>query len=76
MVEKVYEPSVADVVQVKCQRQICEGMVAEVGTAEHHKLKEVLFTTILGEPGRILRLCGQNASHQLDKPVRDYALQS
>ena len=40
MVEQLCEPTVSDVVEVKYQRQVCEGMVAEVGTPDAIKSKE------------------------------------
>ncbi len=43
MVEQVCEPSVGDVVKVKYQRQICEGVVAEVGTPDAMNSKEEAF---------------------------------
>lgn len=43
MVEQVCEPAVGDVVKVKYQRQVCQGMVAEVGTLDAIKLKEEAF---------------------------------
>ena len=43
MVEQVCEPSVGDVVKVKYQRQIYEGVVAEVGTPDAMNLKEEAF---------------------------------
>ena len=32
MIEQVSEPAVGDVVKVKFQHQVCEGVLAEVGT--------------------------------------------
>ena len=43
MVEQVCEPSVGDVVKVKYQRHIYEGVVAEVGTPNATNLKEEAF---------------------------------
>ena len=43
MIEQVCEPSVGDVVKVNYQHQICEGMVAKVGTPDAIKSKEEAF---------------------------------
>ena len=43
MVEQVCEPAVSDIVKIKFQRQVCKGMVAEVGTPEAIKSKEEVF---------------------------------
>ena len=43
MIEQVCEPAVGDVVKVKFHRQVCEGMVAEVGTPKTVKSKEEAF---------------------------------
>ena len=43
MVEQVSEPAVRDVVKIKFQHQVCEGVLAEVGTPRAMKSKEEAF---------------------------------
>ena len=43
MVEQLCESAVSDIVKIKFQRQVCKGMVAEVGTPEAIRSKEEAF---------------------------------
>ena len=43
MIEQVSEPAVGDVVKIKFQCQVCEGVLAEVGTLTAMNAKEEAF---------------------------------